>query len=706
MAEKEFVTPGKGKKLSEKNLEYLRDGELYATYKELGIEASKGGVGEVPVSNGVPRIFLVKDGKVSTLAENNMKLGSEAYYNAMYNGQVFAYPPGEKNPVQMQLRMGEDENISVHGALSAPLEAAFDDGKMRSLALPPEPPEKPKAKWYHRAFKFFGKNRQICEEYDKYRQDFRKWEEKCQQIVEKSGKEASEKLRVGSAIRDAFGAKRTEAALRQEKAEFEELKKRDAKLSHLQQAKKEAKTFRHACEIAYNVYAPYPHRKDEWTLFGRTRSGDIGTGLYTKEEFDKLSKTDIDLGDAGHIRIGGRHIGEMDFASLAMFAALDPEIGVATQKVAVGDPTEAIRDMTKLGYTELEAKNVITATVSNSYTTDVLHGDGRMCKYFETAMNGGRARAAEALREYPRDKTKLAEILADAVEHTGRNAGTTTPYTAGGDEGTSAMALVAMNVLELMERDPELETLARSIYQTREEEFCKRHPEFQARTFDEHIHDIHALYGITMMEQKGLNAALELQEADMQGQDLPREQKRELLGDILRSNVVCTMYKNEVELRGKLNRDTGVNTAYYQFNERIQKLTEEPEQDGTGVAAVGGGSSLPAKTYNIMEGGHKCRLLTKPPALYIRSNPQEMERVNQLVDELIEHDKLLDLPLGELATQVKRGRNSPYTNDRLMAKVGKMAAEKGVEASLPSLEEPKRKLARPETNKNDQQTGI
>ena len=104
MAENEFVTPGKGKELSEKNLEYLRDGELYATYKELGIEVSNGGVGEVPVSNGVPRIFLVKDGKVSTLAENNMKLGSEAYYNAMLNGQVFAYPPGEKNPVQMQLR--------------------------------------------------------------------------------------------------------------------------------------------------------------------------------------------------------------------------------------------------------------------------------------------------------------------------------------------------------------------------------------------------------------------------------------------------------------------------------------------------------------------------------------------------------------------------------------------------------------------------
>lgn len=96
MAENEFVTPGKGKELSEKNLEYLRDNELYATYKELGIEVSNGGVGEVPVSNGVPRIFLVKDGKVSTLAENNMKLGSEAYYNAMLNGQVFAYPPREK----------------------------------------------------------------------------------------------------------------------------------------------------------------------------------------------------------------------------------------------------------------------------------------------------------------------------------------------------------------------------------------------------------------------------------------------------------------------------------------------------------------------------------------------------------------------------------------------------------------------------------
>ena len=283
MAEKEFVTPGEGKKLSEENLEYLRQMELRVAYDALGMEVSNGGVGEVPVSNGVPRIFLVKDGKVSTLAENNMKLGSEAYYNAMYNGQVFAYPPGEKNPVQLQLHIDEDDNISVHGALSAPLEAAFDDGKIRSLKLPPEPSEKPKAKWYHRAFKFFGKNRQICEEYDKYRQDFRKWEEKCQQIMEKSGKEASEKMRVGSAIRDAFGAKRTEAALRQEKAELEEFKTRAEKLRQLELAKGRADTFRYAFDIASNVYGPNPQRKEEWTLFGRMPGiGDIGSGLYTK----------------------------------------------------------------------------------------------------------------------------------------------------------------------------------------------------------------------------------------------------------------------------------------------------------------------------------------------------------------------------------------------------------------------------------------
>ena len=55
---------------------------------------------------------------------------------------------------------------------------------------------------------------------------------------------------------------------------------------------------------------------------------------------------------------------------------------------------------------------------------------------------------------------------------------------------------------------------------------------------------------------------------------------------------------------------------------------------------------------------------------------------------------------------MEHGPNGLYTKDRLMTRVGKLAAEKGAEVSLSSLEDPRRKRARPETQKNDQQTAI
>ena len=43
-------------------------------------------------SYGVPRVFLFKDGKTSSLEEEGLEVGSKAFWEAAMKGQVFAYP--------------------------------------------------------------------------------------------------------------------------------------------------------------------------------------------------------------------------------------------------------------------------------------------------------------------------------------------------------------------------------------------------------------------------------------------------------------------------------------------------------------------------------------------------------------------------------------------------------------------------------------
>ena len=81
-----------------------------------------------------PRAFVLKDGKVSTLTESNIKPGSREFWETAMKGQLFGYRLGAKDPVQIQAWMG---TTGLDYSFSDPLEP----GKEAPF---PEEPEKPK----------------------------------------------------------------------------------------------------------------------------------------------------------------------------------------------------------------------------------------------------------------------------------------------------------------------------------------------------------------------------------------------------------------------------------------------------------------------------------------------------------------------------------------------------------------------------------
>lgn len=53
--------------------------------KELGLDVTRRGE-QVPESGGVPGMFLLKDGKISTLEENGVEVGSQKFWQEAVQG--------------------------------------------------------------------------------------------------------------------------------------------------------------------------------------------------------------------------------------------------------------------------------------------------------------------------------------------------------------------------------------------------------------------------------------------------------------------------------------------------------------------------------------------------------------------------------------------------------------------------------------------
>ena len=714
--------------LSENNYDYMvqqcADDALYHL-RDIGVLESEKAV-RAPEKNGMPLIFIVKDGKVSTLAENgieyltapnkygspkpNPKLGE-----AVMRGEVFAYAAGERYPRQLQGAMRDNNPNSVDITTSAPLKPGA-----QKLELAPEPGLTRQPKWYHRAFKFWGNNRKICQEYDASVAAHTRWLADTEKAVQNAMKGQPEAFKAADAIEARFGAKRTEAVLQEERRDayaVYDAQRRANNENTAQTAEAKAARAEKGVNIAMDVFAAKPPFRPEWEI----KEG-MGGGLYTKKDFDKLTSSKL---DPGSVTVAGKPASERDFATLALFGSLEPDVAEQAQREGVADPAPMLDALQKKGFSEKMAKEILATSVGQHYTSDVLHTEDRMGEYFNSAMNGGRKKAEEALTDYAAGKKDaLAEILSRAVQFAGDNAGTHSTMNNGGDEGVHNAGLLAGEMLDRFKDDPELMQLAKDQFEARDREFCevmnkqvkKYAPKGKAplkpRTFEETAQRIREFKAYHEVEQKGLEARAKLERANAEDRELTAEEKQGYIRDILTSNIVAELFSRQFAERSNdkrvlgndLNASRVALRAYTQVleNEALAAQMQDDDEHLMGNAvSTGSGSSLPANAPSIMQSGLEGRFTQTPPVVHMVNDPAQMKQIENSVEKIMRQDKLERLDTEELAAILREksvGENL-YAGDKLILRTAENAQvqkQTGAKEQQRQLDDARRQADGPE----------
>ncbi len=632
-----------------------------------------------PERNGVPAVFAMKDGKVSSLAEAGLSLDSPEIVEAMVKGQIFAFPLGEKNPVQLQ-GVPQKGNALMTFRVSQPIAYRKDSTyEMKFSGKPePEPPKKVREpRWYHKLFSFTSGNRKILNDYADYQRKMANYETAHQEWQKNLEAEAKQMNEAGGAIRQVseaiqakYGAGRTDRVLAEEielkRAAAEAERRRDLEWKLLE-ANTHANAEKKGMEIVRNVYSSDPKPIDKYV--NKERKG--GTGLYTLKDFNTLTKTDIDLNKT---QIGGKPVTAEQFTTLAMFAALDPDVGMKVQKDSVEDPKNIMDSLKAVNYSEQEAKEVITASVSKTYSLDLFTADDRMYKYFN-GINMGKDLAADALKAYPQDKSKLAEIFSRAVESAGISAGSMNLPHDGGSTGSAGLNKLAREAIAMMDQDPELRQLAKEKYEAREQEFCKNHKLFQPRSFEDRIRDIEGFGKLCDLEQKGAEARQTLMQANLDGRKLSPQEQNSLVKDVLKANLAASLYDQELRERRSTNKPNGVNKGIMEFQKYYDTLTEQVEGDNEGpnFGTSGGGSSLAADMPTMVHSGLQNRAVEKPPTIERMLHPDQVRQLDDTAEQIMRNDGLDKASLDEVCRKVANwGYNQQYRGENLIGKVGEV----------------------------------
>lgn len=631
--------------------------ELY-TNKKLSITLEKIGIlldegGTTPMSADAPRIFAVKDGKAVTPEEGGMKIDSPAFIEALMKGQIFAYPNGGTAPVQLRASAVQTKDMpepELRVQITDPLSAPDPRDNLR-----PEPAAKPAPKWYHRVFSFIPSNRRRIDEYTQYREDHAAWEQEKQQLQEEYEASANkDEIDVINAAKEKFGAKRDEASLEADKVMRKQVDRRiDARAADSLE-NSHIKGVESGIDLMVSVYRTKPELQEKWVKkFEKDNSG-----YYMREDFKKLTTAAL---DPEKVEIGGKGLTEREFATLAMFAATNVETSLEQQKVSVGDPSGSIATLQAAGYTEAQAQRIVADANNTNFTVDILHKDPRIYMSFP-AVNSGRDLAAKALAVYPAKKEALAEILGRAVEQGGMQAGTSM------DRGVTAAAKLAGEMLELMERDPELKEMAKRSFEQREREFCQnsRIPE---KKFDDLVKNIQNKAKFEEVRQKGFEGQIALIRAREQGKELSPEQKRGYVRDILAGNMVEALrvfQVNKSENEPASGEKQPFNNQSMQ-NEYVRLTTFTA--GGSGLGAQGAGSSMASNAPGCLASALRQRVVKTPDVLTTVTKPAEMEKMMKTLDKIIEADHLVDKSVDELVNEIALPKGfSTYEAERILDK--------------------------------------
>ena len=639
--------------ITEKTMNYLNPKVLPQFEALTGVNISKPG-DKAPVSGGVPQLFILEEdepGEPMTLEKKKVEVGSKRFWELMQQGKLFAYPSGQKEPVQLQLKFGPGLRPEVE--VSEPLSTQPDKQASRNFEYEQEPPQRkrmpPKAprpgvfasiahffnsNWYKKEFEAYETNRRVREQIAEQNQHAKEFYESQAEKAKKETADACRKVSAG--LERAFGASRTEKALAAEREAQRVLReKRAAEKAQavLNEAALEAENAANRTEdcitnmmsIFSTKPAPLPHlEKDR---------------VYTKDNFAVFKPVTLPEG----LKIGDTPVDDRLFANLAFHAQLDP-----ARAMAWFYPPEGQKALREEGLTQKDIEEMAVYKLGGMAMGDVIgnHVRPQVSNYFDKSSQPAREDAEKALAEYRAGrKGPLANIIYRAAQ-----------YTAKGAKDLNAGGKVALNdakltgeLLDLLDQDPELRQAAREKGLTEQmEETCR------------------GMDALQELEKSSLQAEEKLLKAVAEHRELSPEEKAECLSDIFKYRTADAM------LKAQTAEDNSKNfmTVKKRITER-QQATKRQRADH--VPLPEGMKPLGEIGTDLQEFHYRMQLFKTPSVTKELAEDQEnLDKLTEMTLEGLKLDgrKLEELDTATLAKKLTGGKGP--AGKTLMEEQGKL----------------------------------
>lgn len=430
--------------VNDKTLSFL-DRDLGYFLREAGIPLGQDR--KVPETGGIPRIFVMgvdAQGveRPMSLEEAGLDLspGNRKFWEQVNMGNVFAYPAGEDNPVQLQANLGDYQGKFGYSKPVLP-----ENMPARQMKRP----------GFFARFMHGISGGRLYKEVAVYN-DLQTNERR---LETQSKLESFRSAREFGKVDERVEAQVFEDNIRKQK----EQQSLEGKLSD---AKKEITASADGYKIFHSVYKPVPE-KHEYLR----KDPDKGKfGLYTDQHFadikvfskDELDLSKITLAPKGKL---GPAVSEKDYCAVAMFAAMKPE---AASKTKLYDESFAKSDIhcaaslqKLLGISKEQAEQLSVSGYNGAVTTDLFivpASRDNNGTYFKDVLNTGRQTAADAFNAYKNgNKEPLAKLIAFGIDQTCNQM--VSIVSAPGNETKGGLAM-GLHLTTMMKKDPELKQLA------------------------------------------------------------------------------------------------------------------------------------------------------------------------------------------------------------------------------------------------------
>ena len=614
--------------------------------EQLGIIVELDGEMRNHVEN-VPKIFVMKKDEngsdtMMDLKSAGIERESLEFWKQVQLGNVFAYPAGDTDPVQIQV-----DTLTTTPKISFSKPVSVE-------ALPPAPaPKKPGI--LGRIGQFFSKRmKERCVNYDNWVADQRINENRMRSnfhIRESSKLLQTEKNEINSYIQR-----------KQERIRYEKNKKT---LDDLLAKETRGTTKQDGINNAVTMYQPVPE------TLPHLLSTEKESKFYTQEQFNKLEKYD-DL-DLSKIKIGEEGLENEDFAAIAISASRKMEYTLKNPLVKNIEETIDIYQRMG-GLSKEEAEYATGIEFDGVLSRDLMERNNEReanGKAIEQMAVPGRRDAKNALQKYnPEDKESkrdLAKIIASGVKRSAKSISTQ-----GGKFRDCAINEYHMagRLTSLLDRDPDLMALAK------EEGMDPK--DYKA---------VKGMAELDRLDTERTNSLKTLYTAASQNKPLEGDEKKKVLKDILKANLaestivmeaqntkddqkVTDVYMNmkKYESRGVRKKDFENPEDYQKAFDAQKKYEISPEGRNSYFAWDG---KLKIGTPERMMFSLREMYNPAPKTAVGLASRDGQEQLDRMVEEIIEKDKLMSFSPSELGEKLK-GMN--YDGNGLIDK-GKLAAD-------------------------------